>query len=448
MIQIRYELILGPWLLILPFFLVLGCSQARDPEANMQQALNGGIEEIPGVDVERQTYGPDDVLGDNLITWAVLLDSRATERSSAVQEYRAAEAFHRARRFDRYPQLRPSASAPLGGQANPTVALNIDQVLWDSGSTRARLSEAQLSIEAAQLQAWADRNSSVADGLAALVNIARLEARLDEIRRLDAELAAIENLFQARLEGGVSDRGELLRLGVAQQEIARQSVADSAALRQAYADLQELLPPGTAIDVPTLSSLANHCHRGWPDREPLSDAIARTEAERAALAEQRTRSQRFPRLLLTSGTSNSGSGWSEPTIGLQLDASQMLGLGRRGDLEAAAARTRAAETSYSLQQEQTRAEIARQALNLEGLESDAASLQRLSEQSRAALELYEEQLDAASISLTDGIVLHREYTDTRLALYDIEANKLLNCLGSAEMRGLLAPIEIRRRARD
>ena len=431
---------------------ILGCSEAllaNNSDLRVTEiAENELSNEGDASSVELNQIPLEKILGDDLMSWADRFDRYAVERSAAVQDYTAAQADYLAVQFNRYPQIMPTASAPLDGDGEISIGLNIYQTLWDAGRTSAQLSSADHSIEKALVRAWAARNQAIGEGLLALVNFTRFEARLHQLTHLQTKLEVIEELIQVRVEGGVADRGEILRVGVAQQEIHRQILSDRAAQRQAKADLEQRLPYGSEIQVPPLNAISKQCYRDWPEQEFISDALARIEEQQVASDEQLTRAQLFPRLLLTGETINSGSGWSKPSLGLRVDASDMLGLGRRGSLEASAARTRAANVSYSMQQEQSRAEILKQDNEFKGLELDFASLRILSEETRSAIDLYDEQLDAASISLTDGIALYREYTDTRLSLINVEADMLLNCLRSAEFRGLLAPIDIGKYVND
>lgn len=378
-----------------------------------------------------------------LATLAADLDKQATARSSAVQEIEAAQASLNARRFDRYPQLRPTASAPLTGDGQASIGLNIEQLIWDGGRVAARLTDAEMNVAEATLEAWKDRNSTVYDGLEAFVEMARFEARLEELTGLRRELEAISTLLQTRRDGGVADRGETLRMASALQEVERRAVADTASLREARTDLVRLLPATRKL--PSLSDLgaaARQCQRTWPDSEPPSDALLRVRFARAEASEQAVRARRFPKLVLSGGTAYSRSGWSDPMIGVQLDASEMLGLGRRGNIQAAAASTRAAEAAYTLQREDTQADLSRLEADYAGLRADISALRGLSKQSDDTISLFKEQLDAGSIPLTEGIILHRERTDTRISLVDAHADVLLNCLRASRNRGLLAPFGV------
>lgn len=377
------------------------------------------------------------VNGSRLADLAGRLDQEAITQSSALPEVQAAQAQLRALGFERYPQIRPTASAPLTG-GSASFGLNIEQLIWDGGRIRGRLTDAELKVAGASLRAWEDRNAAVYDGLEAYVDMARYEARLATLAGLKEDLDAILALLQTRLEGGVADRGELLRMNAALQTVERSSVADRSALRQAQTDFLRLL--ADARNTASLSdrgSATSQCSRSWPDSEAPADALARISLSRTEVSEGIVRAQRFPRIVLSGGSNYSQEGWSEPAIGIRLDASDMLGLGRRSNLDAATASTRAAAASYTLQKDETRADLARLEADYDGLRTDATSLRALVQQSESTLNLYKEQLDVGSIPLTEGIVLHRERADTLISLIDVEGDILLNCLRSSQRRGLL-----------
>lgn len=383
------------------------------------------------------------VAGTRLSTLAEQIDEVAIIRSPIIQQLRAAEAELHARHFDNYPRIRPTASAPLTGGGSASIALNIEQLIWDGGRIRTRLSEAELKIAEASLRAWEERNEAVLVGLEAYINMARYEAHIFELGNLRQKLGEINTLLETRLAGGVADRGERLRMNVALQELQRRLVSDTTALRQAQTEFVRRLPDADNTSaLPNLSAAASQCSRVWPDSEAPADALARVATALAEESEGFVRAQRFPRVVLAGGSTYSQGGFSEPSIGIRLDASDLLGLGRQADLEAAEASSQAAAAAYELQKGETLADLADLEANFNGLQSGAASLRELVRQNEAILDLYEEQLDAGSVALTDGIALHREHSDGLISLIDVEADILLNCLYSSARRGLLAKFEI------
>jgi len=390
--------------------------------------------------------------GTHLAELARQLDQAAIAQSAVVHEVQSAEAALKARQLDRYPQLLPSVSAPLlgSGSNDPAVdlfelasaGLSIKQVIWDGGYLSARLYDAELKVTEVSLQGWEERNDAVYDGLKAYVESVRYEDQLRELGRLKEELQAISALLEVRVAGGVADRGELLRSALALQDADRRILINTASQRRAQADLLHLLPRNSSVStlVDDLGVVAGQCRRSWPNIEAPQDALGRVFLLRAQAFEKAVRAQRLPRVLLSGGLSYSRHGWSESAIGLRLDASNMLGLGRKGDLEAAAASTRAAQATYALERDDTVAELAQLEADYESMRADAAALHELIKKNDATLDLYEEQFGAASIALVEGIILHQHRTDTQIALIEVEVDMLLNCLRSSRRRGLLVPL--------
>lgn len=435
---------LGCVIMLMP---ILGCETAvlSDPPQNASEVpvLEASNEEaqLPAEPTapRRPSFQISLVAGSQLANIAERLDQLAITRSSALLEVQAARAQLRALMFERYPQIGPTASAPLTG-GSASLGINIEQLIWDAGRIDGRMTDAELKVAETSLRAWEERNSVVYDGLEAYVNITRYEARLRLLAGLKADLGAISALLQTRLEGEVADRGELLRMKAAINSVERMSLADSSHLRQAQSDFSRLMADAQNTgSLPDLGSAINQCSRSWPDTEAPADALARISLSRTEASKKTVRAKRFPKVVLSAGAAYSQVGLSEPAIGIHLDASDLLGLGRKSTVDAASASTLAAEAFYTLQKDETQADLARMEANFGDLRADVTSLRSLAQQGEATLDLYEEQLDVGTISLTDGIVFHRERVDTLILLIDAEADTLLNCLQSSQRRGLLAP---------
>ena len=450
---------------VVPMMLVLGCEQIPKFVAPVDVSLEAFISPVSDKDSlandgfsaandDRQGFGttdkterrqtPNITQGTRLASLAEQLNGVAIERSVALQDVQSAEAEQSARLFELYPQLTPTASAPLIGGGEAQAGLSIEQLIWDSGRVRANLTDAHLKIIEARLRAWQERNETVYDGLRAYVNMSRYQTRLGLLDQVGKELEEIKALLNARLSAGISDRGELLRMNVEQQEIRRLIVADASAMRQAQTDLLRLLPDAQAFGfLPDMEAAISQCSRAWPSNEAPLDALAKVAAARTEVSEKVILARRFPKVVLTGGTSYSRNGWSDPVVGIRLDASDILGIGRSSKIEeAAAASRRAAQATYRLQKEDTLTKLVQLDADYKGAREDEVALESLVQENLATLTLYEKQLGAGSIALTDGITFHREATDTQIALIDVRADMLLNCLQASKERGLLADVNI------
>lgn len=410
-----------------------GCAVLDGTTSPDLQARPEGVS--PPTDfVSLQPHSPLHVL-------ARTLDEAATARSAAVQEVRAAQARLQARHYDRFPQMRPTGSVALNHSSTASLGLSLQQVIWDGGRTSTRLGDAELGVAAAALRAWASRNEDVHEGLVAFIDISRLQARLRAYDTLDGELTALAELLDIRATGGVSDRGEALRMAVARQELQREIIQDTAALRRARTDLMRLMPSGIAIDpLPDLAQSARMCRRAWPSSEAPIDALARLSVSRSRLAEDLVRARRFPSLVLGMGAAvtNVANGIT-PGVNINLDASDMLGLGGARAIEAAELDSEAMLAAYQIQRETTQAELDRLEENYAESHTEFQQLRALQQANEGVISLYREQLNVGSIPLTEGIILYREVTNIKIAIINFHADVLNNCLRSAEIRGLLAP---------
>jgi adhesin transport system outer membrane protein len=368
------------------------------------------------------------------------LGETALVRSSAVQEARAARASKEAARAARLPRVRPTGSASLTEQNAVSLGLSLEQTLWDGGRTGGRITEQELRITEATLRAWADRNDFVRDGLEAYVSLAEANTKLAHQRQLNSDLSTLSQTLERRIEGGVADRGELLKLEIARQEVERENLSVETQKRTALANLVRLLPEGYSAPAKTdsLSNLAGACHRTWPETEPPTDAIVRLGAERAKINEKLTKSRRFPRLVLAAGAALGAA--TTPGVGVQIDASDMIGPGAKATVEAAKAETDAALVKYNGQRIETRSELEQLESEFESLRAEERALLGLVEKNVETYALFLEQVEAGKVEIADGIGLLRETAQTRNQLATARASIVTNCIRSAAMRGYLQPI--------
>jgi outer membrane protein TolC len=406
---------------------LVGCTPAPSPDAMTETEETVVVTRTPSISLQPQS---------SLAVLAAKLDTVAITRSAAIQERRAAEAALSAAKFSRFPQLAPTGAAPLNSDADASLGLSLEQVIWDAGRIKAQLTDSELAVADAALRAWVERSEMVGDGLAAYVGISRFQARLDILAGLLNELKALDARLLVRAEGGVADRGERLRMAVALQEVLRAVISNESDLRQSKADLTQALdsenyPP----NLTNLNAAISMCQRNWPAMEAPADALSSVRLNRAKADEKLAGARRFPRIVVEAGLSTLAS----PAVGLKLDADDMLGLGRKRALEAANATTQAAVVAHARQLDETRTDLARLEGDAQGFRADVEKLNELIATNQSTLELFREQLEAGSISITQGITIHQENSETLLSKVDLQARLLTNCLQSSELRGVLVP---------
>lgn len=412
---------------------LLGCAPASLPDAT-DATVEKELREEPQAK-ERPSFvslRPKSGLAD----LAQKLDRVAVTRSAAIQERRAAEAALRAAKFARLPQILPTGSAPLNSDGEASLGLSLEQVIWDGGRIKSQLTKGKLDVADAALRAWIERSNMVLEGLKAYVDMSRFQARLDLFATLQRDLEAQDARLLVRAEGGVADRGERLRMAVALQEVQRSVIDTESDLRLSRADLSRALDngayPGQLTDLKAAVSI---CRRNWPAMDAPADALSLVALRRAEAEETRAGARRFPRLVLQVGVSTLVS----PAVGLKLDANDMLGLGRKRTLEAANASTQAAAVAYERQLSDTRTDLSRLEEDAVGFQTDIKKLGELILTNQSTLKLFHEQLEAGSISITQGITIYQENTEALLSLVDVQARLLKNCLESSDLRGVLVP---------
>ena len=378
-----------------------------------------------------------------LSSLAEALDKVAVERSVPLQDLRAAQAERAAVQYERYPKITPTASAPLTGGGDSSIGVNLEQTVWDGGRTRGVIKDADLEISKARVDTWQDRNQVIYDGLFAFSDIQRYGARIAIYRALERDLVELNEILGDRVAGGVADRGEQLRMSLSLQEVQRDIVADQLERRTAEAALARLV---SEDKWPTtnhaLLSQTGLCSRDWPKHEAPDVAQARVRVMRAENQRNIVVARRMPKLLLGVGTIYDSDGFSKPTAALQVDASDMLGLGRKQSIKAAEAAYDGALRSYDLQKDDTDAELQKLEQNYNGYLSVIRQLRALRQTNTENLELYREQVEAGTIPIAEGITLFREGANTNIDLIYARARALENCLDAARIRGALAPFGI------
>ncbi len=371
------------------------------------------------------------------------IEREAINRSTALQELRATEQTRRSLEFDRFPTITPTATTSTLGDGTPSVGVNITQTVWDAGETASRFASADLDIDDAKVRAWVERNDAVFDGLSSFMEITRLSERLRSYRALEAQLQGLADILQDRADGGVDDRAEGLRMSVAFQEVRREIVDDETTLRAARSQLLRVLPTGSEITpLQNISQAPAMCSRNWsPGTDGPAVTLAGIQVRQAEENARRVASRRFPKVLLVAGAAYSGSGETDTSVGLQLDASELLGLGRRHSVEAANFEIQAAIRNRATTEKTLAADVGQLAQEYSGLVRAEGQLQGLLQANAEALGVYRDQVDVGSVPITAGIDLYREATNARLSLIDLHSDMVLNCLRISRIRGTLVDFE-------
>jgi adhesin transport system outer membrane protein len=371
------------------------------------------------------------------------LDKELLVRAGAVQELRAAQARLKAAEFERLPKFFPTASYSLEG-GETSVGLGVEQTVLDFGATKAKIESANLDIQEKRLNLWVDRNQTVFDGLSAFLDITHITNRLRVYQSLEGELENINILVSARSSGGVADRGENLRVLSAQQEVQRKVIESNSELSEAKSQLTRLMIPISDIPkVSTLDKIDTMCRRNSRLGSFPEVALAEINHAKAKANLRSAHSRRFPKIVLNAALNRVLPGvTNSPTAGINLDSSNLLGLGRKQTILAAESDLDGARLTLDRTRENTQAELRQYEIEYQGLQASKRTLKSLIGSKNETISLYREQIEAGAMELPEGISFLQELADTQLLMLDVEADIIKNCLILALKRGALAQIEL------
>lgn len=420
--------------------LLLGCTGAKQDQSSNLSDPNI----VAQISIEKTPINTESISLDGSSKLGVLarsLDMTLLKKSGAVHDLMAAKERKKSLIFERYPKITPSANIS-SNKDSAAIGLEVEQTVLDFGAAKSRMENADIDIQEKSIRLWIDRNEIVFEGLNAFLEISRVKSRVEMYKSLEGNLATLDGLFSLRAAGGIADRGERLRLTSAIQEIQRSLIEERAQQYDAEANLRKLVTTGE--DIISLDSLLKSrgmCFRSWKLGHIPEVSLAEIELLKAYINERETRSRRFPRVALTGNIGRNTVGTSNSGFNLRLDASNVLGLGRKHLLKAVSADIESARLSLIRIQESVNAKINQRDVEFMGLIQSEKTLLRLIQNKEETLSVYNDQLIAGTITLAEGIGFYQDDTDNRLLLINIQADIIKNCLAVSLNRGSLAPLE-------
>lgn len=419
-------------------FLLTSCSSGVNVENGNDPTSRLAVKDIPpGPDPDYTAFKP----GTELQGLVPQLEATARLRSAAAHEARAARSDVDAAKASRRPRITPTGTATLSDETSLTIGIAATQTLWDGGRTLARITEAQLRITEAVLRSWTERTEMVRAGLHAFIEYSRLTEKLAMETELSKNLDDLSVLIDSRLEGGVANRSETLKLQVALQQVNREKLSSESGIRMAAAELISLLPEGTPIPkAARVETLLSSCNRQWPMTETPNEALARLNAERKKSNEESLRARRLPKIVMAAGATLTGA--AAPGVGVQIDATDVIGPGARDTIEAARAQTEAALVNYYSQRVTSERKLDELNAEYSVLISEEEAMRALIGVNEANFDLYLEQVEAGTIQIADGISLLQEDARARIQLTDVQAAIIANCVKMNAERGYLTSVGI------
>jgi len=290
---------------------------------------------------------------------------------------------------NRWPSVTPGLT--MDGLAGLAAQLVIDQPLLDHGRRKAERDRALAEVDAAAVTLSSRQNARVFDGLSLYLRAeqARLQGQIAEAAT--ARLTGLQQIVQARIEGGLSDRSEEQVIAQTLAEMQATADADRQTRAQALADLAALAkaqPPDTLTGLAPLAAA--------PSTEALSVLVAGAEGARSLAEARIARAAALPGLGASASLRDDGS----VTPGLHLGGVR-LGPGSPAMVAAADA----APDLAARRLEEARAAADRRRTELQGriaaLRARQVQGDSVLQQTKSNLDLYVDQYRMGRRSLTD-----------------------------------------------
>lgn len=195
------------------------------------------------------------------------------------------------------PQIGPVVTLDsLGVLAAQIVA---EQALIDNGRRRAEREMAAADVQVAAVTLAEDLNDRVRQGLALYVQAQQAQAQAAVASRGVERLSAYQDMVQERVDGGLSDRSELMIVAQKRSEMQATYAADMQAAGRAWDDLAMLAGR-------PLAALRGIEGLALPDAPALSVLRAEAEGARALAAARVERAGALPGLVATAAADGDG----------------------------------------------------------------------------------------------------------------------------------------------
>lgn len=278
----------------------------------------------------------------------------------------------------------------LDSLAGLAAQLVVDQPLLDHGRRKAERARAAAEVDLAAVTLASRQNQRVFDGLSHHLTAEQARTQAAIAERATARLAGYQDIVDARVEGGLSDRSEAQVIAQSRAEMQATLAADRQTEAQAMADLAALAGHTPLSDLRGLDPL--------PDASatPLSVLLAQAQGARTLAEAQIARANALPGLSATGTLRQDGTA----TPGLRVGGVQ-LGLGTPSALAAAdAAPDLVARQQAEAEQTATRRDTALRG-EIAALQSRQSEGATVLARTLANLDLYAEQYSLGRRSLTD-----------------------------------------------
>ena len=382
------------------------------------ETLNAESPVIQGL-LARQSVLPSGSAYDQVATAVLAANARAAET-----ELRAARLRASAASTNWLPTVGPRVS--LNSLGDIISQIVVEQVIFDNGRRKGERAFAKADVEVAAVALAEDTNARVASGLGLYLDAAEARESAALHRATLREMEHFEFIMSERVRGGVSDMSDL---NVIRQKLAEIRAAITASDEAAATALAEL----NAMSIQPLDSVrgVDTLDVGVSAGQPL--AVTRAEAEQGrTIAQARIdRANQLPGISseATLGE-NSGSGITAGGMGLSL--------GTGAQLRAIEAAKEAAGRDLAQANEDANRTLRRLEGQVAATGRQAQEARGLTAQSKANLDLFQEQYRAGQRQVMDVVGVYETFAARQVAEVALKYEARRLQVELARVQGVLA----------
>ncbi|MBE1292983.1 MAG: TolC family protein [Rhodobacteraceae bacterium] len=349
-----------------------------------------------------------------------------SSRRSAEAQLQTAKLRAQAENKNWLPTLSPEIS--LTTLSDVIAGLVFEQVLFDHGRKKAERDYAAADVEVAAVTLSEDLNERTYTALALYIKGLRGQEKAQVGTKGLAQLHHFERIVQGRVDGGVSNKGDLRMVRSKIQTLETKSETASESAGTALAELKAMT--GTTFTLKPVSALSA---QSYPAVEPLDVLRARAEAERSVAQATVERAAQLPGLKASARTTNRGN-----SAGLNISNDVGLGLGTGDRLKAIEASKDIAARQVDEAREDGARDRKRLESNIKSLERQEREANQLAREGRDTYKLFEAQFRAGQRSVLEVVDVYEQSVLRALDGVDAKYDKLLAQLELARDLGLLA----------
>lgn len=351
-------------------------------------------------------------------------------------------------KWDGLPSLVPTVNLTRSRttRANSTNSLNnrefrvsLQQDLVDFGRHAGRKKQALSRIDSARIEHWQERNNVVHDALVHHTDMLRHERLLEESQASVEEHITLQDQIQARIDGGLAEKSELMLIQIRLQELQTQMETDKRSA-EASRDILESYTKRNTLSMNLVSNLADKPLDIPHDfKKNAPTILLATQRIKLAKAENKeAKSSLFPRVIAEAYVENV-DGRDNSGVALRLSSNTFAGLSYKSKLNSSNARLQTAHLALSQANIEFERDFQQLNANYRNLTARETSLEAQKVIVDKSVDLFFEQFKSGVKPILDSIRVYESALDTRRQLINTQADIRLNRLNLANSLGILAP---------